>query len=620
MEFEQALYRVYDRSLDSLLQDRPLIDDVPQSKPRHLCTVCLHTLWFLALTMITCVIGLHANFVNDPGCLHTTMQNPRNVSTWMGEDEILQIRIAQSGLHVTEEEEEGAAWWSQAGESSSSSSRSSNNSSDSSSSTDVIFVPDYIYTSNTPLLYLDSGFLARHEVKRINVTLDEMCVTKGPGLGFVVGAVVGDLDTIIINQLMYTFRSDGTARNMRTNETWSWRGSSLPPVGGYRLFTLDGWVSRLFALLRSLLALFFLSGTTAIVVRMLMTSGVALMYPFFFCLRRMGVTGLSFRVLTRSYAWLGVPLERLRARGKPLAPFLLAHLSKMVVVYVMYEACQVFWVETLYGKSGGSGMAFAVFGLVMLMEYVSMLYVRSALSIRYFPRVVLFYLLAFHLYYYLVPYGFTSQLLLATALLLLHAVLYILLFLELPAFRASIISHDTPRAFYTDTGLPSHPHSIPPSWSLFLPLTLGRRGGRGEGRGGGGRGGGGVYDEEVPERPVGGLVLGGRLQALIVEVEEGRQERRGRQQRNEQQEQQQLAMGHTEEEEKEGGAFMMVGGEGNEEGHVALAVRGQRGDAGEREEGRPDDASEEGEEGGQEEGPGFGRRRGYQRLRNDERF
>jgi len=294
-------------------------------------------------------------------------------------------------------------------------------------------------------------------------------------------------------------------------------------------------------------------------------------------------------------------------------------------------------------------------------------FTHTALSIRYFPRVVLFYLLAFHLYYYLVPYGeqsdliptrpksrpifyvaflflylrpkithrfapflypsvpplpagFTSQLLLATALLLLHAVLYILLFLELPAFRASIISHDTPRAFYTDTGLPSHPHSIPPSWSLFLPLTLGRRGGRGEGRGGGGRGGGGVYDEEVPERPVGGLVLGGRLQALIVEVEEGRQERRGRQQRNEQQEQQQLAMGHTEEEEKEGGAFMMVGGEGNEEGHVALAVRGQRGDAGEREEGRPDDASEEGEEGGQEEGPGFGRRRGYQRLRNDERF
>jgi hypothetical protein len=299
----------------------------------------------------------------------TTLRNPKNVSTWIGEDEILQIRIAQSGLYVTEEEE-GAAWWSQAGESSSSSS-------DSNSSVDVIFVPDYIFTSNIPLLYLDSGFLARHEVKRINVTLDEMCVTKGPGLGFVVGAVVGNLDTIIINQLMFTFRSNGVVRNMHTNETWSWRGSTLPPVGGYRLFTLDGWVARLCALLRSLSALFFLSGTTAIVVRMLMTSGVALMYPLFFCLRRIGVTGLSFRVLTRSYAWLGVPLERLRARGKPLAPFLLAHLSKVVVVYVMYEACQVFWVETLYGKSGGSGMAFAVFGLIMLMEYVSMLYVRS---------------------------------------------------------------------------------------------------------------------------------------------------------------------------------------------------------------------------------------------------
>jgi hypothetical protein len=33
-----------------------------------------------------------------------------------------------------------------------------------------------------------------------------------------------------------------------------------------------------------------------------------------------------------------------------------------------------------------------------------------------------------------------------------------------------------------------------------------------------------------------------------------------------------------------------------------------------------DDALEEGGEGGQEEGPGFGRRRGYRRLRTDERF
>jgi hypothetical protein len=60
-----------------------------------------------------------------------------------------------------------------------------------------------------------------------------------------------------------------------------------------------------------------------------------------------------------------------------LAPFVLAHLSKVLVVYVMYEACQVFWAETLYGKSGGSGVAFAVFGLIMLLEYTSMLYVRS---------------------------------------------------------------------------------------------------------------------------------------------------------------------------------------------------------------------------------------------------
>jgi len=126
--------------------------------------------------------------------------------------------------------------------------------------------------------------------------------------------------------------------------------------------------------------------------------------------------------------------------------------------------------------------------------------------------VVFFYLLAFHLYYYLVPYGkpsstqidpflvilppllsflrrasrtythssssfysllpslphgFTSQLLLATVLLLLHPVLYLLLFLKQPALCASIISYDSPPL---PPSLPSLPVGF--TFQLLLATTL----------------------------------------------------------------------------------------------------------------------------------------------------
>lgn len=54
-----------------------------------------------------------------------------------------------------------------------------------------------------------------------------------------------------------------------------------------------------------------------------------------------------------------------------------------------YEACQLLWAETLYGKSTPDGLQFWVYGLTMIAEYFSMIFVRSYTAIRYFPRYYL---------------------------------------------------------------------------------------------------------------------------------------------------------------------------------------------------------------------------------------
>ena len=85
-----------------------------------------------------------------------------------------------------------------------------------------------------------------------------------------------------------------------------------------------------------------------------------------------------------------------RIRNKPILPFIIAHLSQVLIMYSCYEACQLFWADFLYDKSVPAGLQFQIFGAVMLWEYFSMIFLRSALGIRYFPRITLLYILMFH--------------------------------------------------------------------------------------------------------------------------------------------------------------------------------------------------------------------------------
>lgn len=63
---------------------------------------------------------------------------------------------------------------------------------------------------------------------------------------------------------------------------------------------------KVLILIKSLLAFLLTSTVTALIVRMLMSSGVILMFPLFYCLRSLGCATLDYHLLTLSYPWLGV--------------------------------------------------------------------------------------------------------------------------------------------------------------------------------------------------------------------------------------------------------------------------------------------------------------------------
>jgi hypothetical protein len=138
-------------------------------------------------------------------------------------------------------------------------------------------------------------------------------------------------------------------------------------------------------------------------------------------------------ILTLSYPWLGLPVEVLRRMGKPSAPLIGAHVFRVVILYSMYEACQLAWSLWFYDKPLPDGLQLEVFAIVMIWEYFSMIYLRSANGIYYLPKFTFLYFVGFHFYLYGNAYAFFGLALFIMYMLMAHALLATIVYAEVQA-------------------------------------------------------------------------------------------------------------------------------------------------------------------------------------------
>lgn len=114
----------------------------------------------------------------------------------------------------------------------------------------------------------------------------------------------------------------------------------------------------------SLLSFFLITSVTALIVRVLTSSGVVLMFPLFELLRNGGVPGADERILALSYPWIGAARRAIRTnQTHPQSHLVYAHMTKIVLYYVMYEACQAAWSVVLYSKSIPEALPVWIYGL-----------------------------------------------------------------------------------------------------------------------------------------------------------------------------------------------------------------------------------------------------------------
>lgn len=254
--------------------------------------------------------------------------------------------------------------------------------------------PHYKFSTNEALMFLDDNMLNYHNVSIVNVTLTEQCLSTGHDLGsysvissgaeFLSG--IYGMDTIIMNQVMFGIRTseddfrNGYLHNLESNERWSYSRSQMKHDLERNHSILKWLINRCSVLLVSALAFSLVTTLTALVIRVLTTSGVMLFFPLFSCFRRFGVPGVNDRLLEYSYPWIGVARSVIRREGTyPVKYFIWAHLGKLFLVYTMYESCQYGFSSFLYGKSIPQNLPIWTFGFAMILEYYSMIFVRSAI-------------------------------------------------------------------------------------------------------------------------------------------------------------------------------------------------------------------------------------------------
>jgi hypothetical protein len=338
LHFEHSLYLVHERLL-WLLSDveplQPLRGVALFCDGKRFCHRLTALLLFCLAGSLSILVALHATHVGRPGCFGAVAEaaarswsNGANGSSdFFRQDDVFRIAVDKKGASPS------AVLW--GGTSANGSAVVVETWPPDAPPPSVPLRGDYIFSANDPLVLVELGsgysgaslrayggggggdarggaaLLESHAVRHVDLTLPLRCGSVGGPSGataplFTLG--FAEFDTVIINELIHALPySPGFVANAKTGEVWNWSPLASDGDGG-------GWSFSASALL----AFFLLSSLAAALLRVLLTSGVACVYPAARCCvatcarrgrlgawRAAAATREVDRALNAAYPWLG---------------------------------------------------------------------------------------------------------------------------------------------------------------------------------------------------------------------------------------------------------------------------------------------------------------------------
>ncbi|CAK0845408.1 unnamed protein product, partial [Prorocentrum cordatum] len=342
----------------------------------------------------------------------------------------------------------------------------------------------YKFAFDREVILLRPKVFETHSFSMYNVTVSERCLVPSPLLGEAF-RLFGGYDTIVINELAYTFRSRGYLKRADPLgggdiESWAWSEEQVEDDGGpAESRSVAAALARKLALVGK-----------ASLAFLLRVRHHRLLHPHRRQrLRGHHVPGGHGRPRAGNRSWpraargadAQLPVDR-GARGGaaagwaphvaavPGAPRLPAPaVVRLPVLQLGWGA----WKFILYRKSSPDGFEERVFSFCCALELFNLIFVRTASSARVFPRLAWACMVYFHFY---MPrlYPFHWMALATCATTMTYVMVYCVNNFEEPALRGDPFDHSTPtavhpRALYVPQLSPSWALEAAPLWTMFYP-------------------------------------------------------------------------------------------------------------------------------------------------------
>jgi hypothetical protein len=273
-----------------------------------------------------------------------------------------------------------------------------------------------------------------------------------------------DWDTIIINQVSSLYKSNaGYLKNLKTEEVWSWRKGEVTQFESPYAWDL------LMRLVRAIGSYFLISNITALMCRMSIISSAAVLISLQTCCGFCDRNENTQLMMFYSFPWIGQSLYALRNSGRRSAELLTAYFTMFLTFYFMYACCYFVWTLMVFSHILPEGLDDNFFTLINMLEFFSLVFLRSKRSIAYFPRAVACSVLLFMLYRLNHFYGFLVWAFLALLFFTVALMCAVIGYFEYSAFYSLSRppTYDAPRLTYQ--ALLRSTTTSPELWTIFYP-------------------------------------------------------------------------------------------------------------------------------------------------------
>lgn len=153
----------------------------------------------------------------------------------------------------------------------------------------------------------------------------------------------------------------------------------------------------------------------------------------------------------------------------------MAFLAMVIIFYTLYISCIMLWNSILFNFSYKRGVDQNFYGFIIILEFFSMLFIRTRTSLRYYPPMIFFWLFVYLFYVNFNAYAMFGPAFLALIFLILTTLTGFLAFLEVPALSWNPSFHYTPsihkpRCLFFPMFNLSWFYDLPQIWTFFYPL------------------------------------------------------------------------------------------------------------------------------------------------------